>query len=238
MDDQDRPGWSPPSHDGGSAPSAPLHLSAPELASAGPRRSRIGRGIAVAAIGIGALGIAGTAYASSATPTPSPSADNPSNGYAMPGANGQARPGMPGRGPGSPDGKDNGRMRGPGLGGGFGMGIHGSFVTPKQGGGYQTVNTQVGKVTAVSATSITVTSVDGFTATYVVTADTIVHAKKDGIGSVSSGDEVMVAGVVSGSVTKAVRIVDRTQVGAMRQKWAPPKPTSSAAPSSTSSGTA
>src|SRR5947208_488368 len=63
----------------------------------------------------------------------------------------------------------------PGFGGpgrpGFGMamgGIHGEFTTRAPGGGYQTVATQRGEATAVSSSSITVKSEDGFSRTYTV----------------------------------------------------------------------
>ena len=239
MEQQDRPGWNPPP-----AQDAPT-LSAPETvaSAAAPRRSRIGTGVAVAAIAIGALGIAGTAYAANAANSPSPSAPSGSygNGYGngqrqggsapngmMPGAAGQ---GMPGRG-------DGGRGHGMGLG--MGMGIHGSFVTPKQGGGYQTVDTQRGAVTAVSKDSITVKSEDGFSATYVVTADTMVNAKRDGIASVKVGDQVGVMGIESAGKTNAVQIVDLTQMKDSRQKWAPPAPNGNgkASPAPSQSGTA
>jgi len=104
--------------------------------------------------------------------------------------------------------------------GGFGMGLgkplHGSYVTAKQGGGYQTVEVQQGTVTGVSATSITVKSADGFKQTYVVKPDTKVHANKDGIGSVATGDEVAVVALQNGSAHDAVQIIDRTQLGGMR----------------------
>lgn len=222
MDQQDRPGWNPPP-----ALGAPM-MSAPEtVGSAAPRRSRIGTGVAVAAIAIGALGIAGTAYAANAADSPSAS---PSTGQGYGGGYGRAmgpngQAGTPGQAPqGMMPGRGAGH-RGPGgMGMGLGMGIHGSFVTEKQGGGYQTVDAQRGTVTAVSKDSITVKSVDGFTATYVVTADTIVNAKRDGIASVKVGDEVGVMGVEGAGKTTAVRIVDRTQLKDSRQKWAPPAP--------------
>lgn len=250
MEQQDRPGWNPPP-----AQDAPM-LSAPEtVASATPpglRRSRIGTGVAVAAIAIGAVGIAGTAYAANASNSPSPNA--PSGSYSnrngtspsgtapsagapngmMPGANGQ---GMPGRGDG--DG-GRGHGMGPGMGFGMGMGIHGSFVTKKQGGGYQTVDTQRGAVTAVSKDSITVKSEDGFSATYVVTADTMVNAKRDGIASVKVGDQVGVLGIESAGKTNAVQIIDLTQLKDSKQKWAPPAPNGNgkASPAPSQSGTA
>ncbi len=120
---------------------------------------------------------------------------------------------------------------GMGMGGGFA--IHGSFVTPKQGGDYQTIDTQRGTVTGVSATSITVKSVDGFTASYTVSSTTLVHAQRDGIASVKTGDEVGVTAIESGSEKKAVSIVDTTQLGGSHGwsgggKAASPAPTSTA----------
>jgi hypothetical protein len=48
--------------------------------------------------------------------------------------------------------------------------VHGEFVVPDGGGGYTTVTTQTGTVTAISPTSISVRSVDGFSQTYVIPA--------------------------------------------------------------------
>ena len=99
---------------------------------------------------------------------------------------------------------------GPGpLGGGLFGAVHGTVVVPKSGGGYQTgVAFQNGKVTAVSSTSITLRSADGYSHTYQVTSSTMVNAQRDGIGSIKNGVEVMVDATVSGSTTTAVRIVD------------------------------
>jgi hypothetical protein len=46
--------------------------------------------------------------------------------------------------------------------------LHGEFVTPDGSGGYTTVLTQSGTVTAISPTAVTVRSDDGYTQTYVV----------------------------------------------------------------------
>ncbi|HET7901716.1 MAG TPA: hypothetical protein VFL59_11060, partial [Candidatus Nanopelagicales bacterium] len=203
MEQQDRPGGNPPQAQD------PVALSPTETVASSPRRSRIGTGVAVAAIAIGALGIAGTAYAANASNSPSPSAPSGSYGNESPG-NGMPGPGMmPGSGT-APSGAPQGGMRGDGdrghggMGFGMGMGIHGSFVTPKPGGGYQTVDMQRGKVTAVSKDSITVKSEDGFSATYDVTADTIVNAQRDGIASVKVGDEVGVMGIENAGTSTAV----------------------------------
>ena len=91
----------------------------------------------------------------------------------------------------------------------FGM-LHGQFVVAKSGGGYQTVDVQDGQVTAVSATSITVKSSDGFTKTYVVTSSTTVDAQRDGIGSVKLGNQASVYATVSGSTVTAMNVADLT----------------------------
>jgi hypothetical protein len=86
--------------------------------------------------------------------------------------------------------------------------IHGQFVTAKPGGGYQTLDTQRGKVTAVSSGSITVKSSDGYTKTYQVTGSTSVNAKRAGIGSVTTGETVFVLATVTGSSATASRVID------------------------------
>ena len=160
-----------------------------------------------------------TAVAPAATPTPSASAP--------------AGPGWRGRGGGG------GRFSGRGFGGffgGFGTKggiVHGQVVVPKSGGGYQTLDVQRGQVTAVSSTSITVKSADGYTAGYAVTGSTTVDAKPAGIGSVRTGDTVLVTATVSGSTATAANIVDPTAIRAGRASFgfptAPPSPPASAA---------
>jgi len=90
--------------------------------------------------------------------------------------------------------------------------VHGTVVVPKSGGGYQTVAFQNGKVTAVSSTSITLHSADGYSHTYPVTSSTIVNAQRDGIGSIKAGNQVVVTATVSGSTTTVIRIIDVTQL--------------------------
>jgi hypothetical protein len=46
--------------------------------------------------------------------------------------------------------------------------LHGEFVVPDGSGGYSTVLTQTGTITAISPTSITVRSADGYSQTYVI----------------------------------------------------------------------
>jgi hypothetical protein len=114
-----------------------------------------------------------------------------------------------------------------GLGFGFGLGgmVHGQFTAPKSGGGYQTVDVQRGTVSAVSASSVTVKSADGFTATYAVTSSTMVDAKAAGIGSVKRGDTIFVTATVSGTTATAADVIDMTAVKAGRASFGfPGKP--------------
>jgi hypothetical protein len=94
-------------------------------------------------------------------------------------------------------------------GGPFGA-IHGQYVAPKPGGGYQTVDFQNGKVTAVSSTSITLRSADGYTHSYTVTGSTIVDAQRGGISSIKTGNEASVGATVSGSTATATSVRDLT----------------------------
>lgn len=109
-----------------------------------------------------------------------------------------------------------------------GKGIHGEFVVKDPDGeGYRTMAFQRGEATAVSATSITVRSEDGFSRTYAVGDDTLVNAGDEGVADISTGDRVHVMAVLEGEIANAIRVVDATKVGKWRQKWHPrrgPKP--------------
>jgi hypothetical protein len=135
--------------------------------------------------------------ATAATPSPSSSAPSPAPSFRVPLPH--RFPFRPGMIPG---------FAGPlGLAGLFGA-IHGQYVAPKAGGGYQTIALQNGKVTAVSGTSITLRSADGYTHSYVVTSSTTMNAQRGGISSIKTGNEVVVRATVSGSTTTAAQIID------------------------------
>jgi hypothetical protein len=74
--------------------------------------------------------------------------------------------GMPG-GPGGPGGQ-HGVIGGPGPAAVGSTSLHGEFVMPDGSGGYTTELTQTGTVTAISPTSITLRSEDGYSQTYVI----------------------------------------------------------------------
>lgn len=192
----------------------PEHDYSPQPDKPGLRAAWLGsRRVAVMAgvITVGVLAGAGVAVAatSSSSPTPTPSASPPASATTP-------RPGMPPKGAwrihGAP-GAFGPAFGGPGLlGGGLFGAVHGTVVVPKSGGGYQTVAFQNGKVTAVSSTSITLHSADGYSHTYPVTSSTNVNAQRDGIGSIKVGNEAVVTATVSGSTTTVIRIIDVTQL--------------------------
>ena len=169
--------------------------SNPHLPPAGKRRTA-GRIAAWAAVAtIGALALTGVALAaptltaaSGTAPAaaPSPSSADPSAKAA--------------KGPrGKHKGLRGGHLRAPGRA------VHAEAVVKDKDGKFITVYTQRGKVTAVSATSITLNSDDGFTATYTVNADTKIG--KDGkpakIGDVKVGDSAGLFAVKSGESKNA-----------------------------------
>ena len=157
-----------------------------------------GAGVAFATTGSPVHSAAGAATA--ATPSPSPSSRSPSFRLPLPHR-------LPFR-----IGSMIPSFAGPlGLGGLFGA-IHGQYVAPKDGGGYQTIAFQNGKVTAVSSTSITLRSADGYTHSYVVTSSTTVNAQRGGISSIKTGNEVWVRATVSGTTTTAAQITDLSQL--------------------------
>jgi hypothetical protein len=164
------------------------------------KRWRIAGTIAAVAVTTTAGGVAWAA--TSADPTPSPSASPSTPG----------QPADPGKGP-------RGGPGGPGKFFGQGGALHGEFVVPKDGGGYQTVATQRGQVTAVSKDSITVKSEDGFSRTYTLTEDTLVNAARDGIDDVKTGNTVNVSAVVADGKATASSVDDGTVRQAAGEKW-------------------
>src|SRR5437773_5466452 len=180
-----------------------------------PGRPLILAGVAVTALLAGA-GVA--MAATSGSPASGTAAASPAGGtVATPSPS--ARPALPHQG------RPGGFGFGFGFGGPFGA-VHGQFVVPKSGGGYQTIDTQRGSVTAVSATSITVKSADGFSKTYQVVSSTSVDAQRDGIAAVKTGHQVMVTATVSGSTDTAVSILDFKLLPAMHggPGWNHPAP--------------
>jgi hypothetical protein len=116
-----------------------------------------------------------------------------------------------------------GHAFGPGLGHGLVGGVlHGSYVVPDPDGGYRTMLVQRGKVTAVSATSLTVVSADDFTATYRLDDDTLVMGGTGGVDAIDVGDQVSVTAQRTDGGARAVHVVDLSAFDRLpRAPWAP-----------------
>lgn len=166
----DEPDRNETAQEGGDAPTA------------APRRlRRVGRRTLV--VSLVALGVAAGGGAIAAAAGGHGGGSGP-RGYGAPGAEGGA--------PGGP----------PGAGGPLGRAIHGTFVVPSASGATTTYATdvqQAGTVTALSATSITLASPDGYTRTYVIDAST----KK--ASSVAQGGQAVV--VATGDPATALSVV-------------------------------
>lgn len=163
---------------------------------------RIAAWTSVATIGV--LAVAGVALAAptlTAASNPTPSADPSASGKAQPEGKKSAKGDRPKKG------KGHGQL--PRLG----KAVHGEAVVRGKDGTYLTVYTQRGEVTAVSATSITLKSTDGFTSTYALTAETKVVKNRDGakITDVRVGDLAGVVAVKSGDGKDARGIVVRNK---------------------------
>ena len=116
------------------------------------------------------------------------------------------------QGPGGFGGPGGGRFPGQGQqgmpGGGFGGGmtalreaLHGDFVVSNGSGGYTTERLQTGDVTALSATSVTLTSKDGYKQTYTLDGST------QKTGDVKQGDtNVTVVAKVEGQTATATSL--------------------------------
>ncbi len=166
--------------------------SHPGQSSAG--RRRVGITAALAVLGLAAAGVTGAVLvrggaeptalaAATSTPSASPSA----------GTDGRV--------------ERHGFRGGPGMMGLAGA-LHGELVVPDGNGGYQTVVVQRGTATKVGGDSITVKSDDGFTATYDVPAATPVGARREGLGSISTGANVVVMADKKGSTLTATHVMD------------------------------
>jgi hypothetical protein len=138
------------------------------------RTRRVATAAALVTAGaIGATAITGLAFASNGAA----GAVHPTSVSAATGATGGA-----------------GAVNGAGRRAGMLRGVLHGEVTVKAGDGTKVVDLQRGKLTAASATAITVASTDGFTATYAVTSTTAVHEARQTVAAstLAVGDEVFV----------------------------------------------
>lgn len=162
----------------------------------------LGGGLSVILLGAGALAVAGIARADSPSPSTSNSAQTPSG----PGGPHDGWGGRPGWGMPGPGGLGGfGSLLGPGVG--LGGALHGQVVVKTGDGSFQTFAGQRGTVTAVSATSISVKSEDGYEATYTVDKDTVVIGA-DKVTDLANNANVGVVAKVAGDSSSATRIID------------------------------
>lgn len=140
---------------------------------------------------VGAAALTGVAMAADSGSSPTPSTSTSASSTAGTAAGLAGHPGLA-------------RLRK--LGGNV---LHGEFVVrAKQGD--QTVDTQLGAVTAVSPTSITVKSSDGYTQTWTLSSATRVRAgqQKGTVSDLSVGETVRLLGKkASGDATAALVVV-------------------------------
>ena len=99
---------------------------------------------------------------------------------------------------------------------GGGRVLHGDYTiqTPS---GHQEILVQSGTVQAVSSTSITVLSTDGYSHTYAIVPSTVVDAEANGIGTVQNKDQVELQATVQNGKDTATNIVDITKIGNSRK---------------------
>jgi Domain of unknown function (DUF5666) len=193
------------------------------------RRTPIVAGAVVLSFFLVGLGVAyAQSESSSTTATTLPAVVPPPSGQIAPATPGQPAPNeKPGGGFGrGHHGGPFGKFFGFGGFGGLGRGgpLHGEFTIRKpDGSGFQTMAVQTGEVTAVSPSSITVKSEDGFSRTYSVDENTVVGSGRDGIGTVKNGDTVRVAGLLDGGQAKAAAVLDSTSLGKIGEHWGFPK---------------
>jgi hypothetical protein len=150
----------------------------------------VAAGVVAGAAGGVVISQLGTAGAASPSPTPSPN----------------ARDGLRehlghGHGPG-----------GLGLLGGLGGGsvLHGEATIEKPGGGTSVVHFQNGVISAISGSTMTVKSTDGFTSSFTVNGKTRISLNgTDGtLSKLAKSDKVRVFGVEDGSATVARMVLD------------------------------
>jgi hypothetical protein len=149
----------------------------------------------VLAGGAGGVVISQLGVAGAASPSPSPVAPF-------------GRPGL------GPDGMARGLLGG--LAGG-GKLLHGEATVEKPGGGTSVVRFQNGVISAISGSTMTVKSTDGFTATYTVngTSRILLNGTDGTLSKLSKNDQVRVLAVQSGSSTVAKMVLDGVPARAM-----------------------
>jgi hypothetical protein len=175
----------------------------PRLALAGGLMAALalgGAGIAYAADSGGSSPSTPAASSTPTTTTPSGVPQGPGKGHRF----GGAGMGLPGLGL-------------PGLGGKL---LYGQATIEQPDGTLKTVEFQMGTVSSVSSSSITVSSGangnSSYSHTYKVDPSTIVDSQAGGISTVAKGDQVRVIATQQNGSDTAVNIVDATKINSSR----------------------
>ncbi|MET7997889.1 hypothetical protein ABZU76_44100 [Amycolatopsis sp. NPDC005232] len=166
---------------------------------AAPKKSWSGRKTAIAAGVAVVIAVGGGLAIWAGTSSNDASAQQGPGGFGGPG--GQGGPGgFAGRGPGGPGGFG-------GFGGAAALrdALHGDFVVTDPAGGYTTERLQTGAITEISATSVTLTSKDGYKQTYVLDSSTQKSATTP-----KTGDNVTVIAKVNGTTATATSLESAT----------------------------
>ncbi|MFB9180493.1 DUF5666 domain-containing protein [Dactylosporangium sucinum] len=186
-------------------PVPPWAGPAPETPAPAPRGGRASKlKIGIVAAVSGAIVIGGGVAVANAASTGNAVQQGPGGGHG-----GYGGYGGPGGGPGGGFPGGRGGME---RGGTHGA-LHGDFVVKDSSGKYVTYRLQTGTVTAVSDTSITVKSEDGYSTTFAVNDSTKVGNGSGKIGDVKTGNTVTVVGTVDGTTVTATRIADTSLRG-------------------------
>ena len=168
-------------------------LGAPQPSSGSWGRRKTAAALAVAAV-IAALGGAAIYAATEGSP----------HSFGAPHQASGPAGGMPG-GPGG----QHGAVGGPGPAAVGPTSLHGEFVVPDGAGGYTTELTQTGSVTAISPTSITIRSEDGYSQTYVIPNT----AGNAGAPPFAVNDQVVVRATRNGQTATVTNIGNPQQGG-------------------------
>lgn len=86
--------------------------------------------------------------------------------------------------------------------------VHGEFVARTDSGAYATERFQTGKVTKVSAATLSLTSADRYVGNYLVNGSTVINRGAATINDVKVGDSVTVVATLSGSTATATTVTD------------------------------
>jgi hypothetical protein len=107
--------------------------------------------------------------------------------------------GGPGKLGGQAPGGQGGQVGGAGI---LESALHGEYVASDGNGGYTTELMQTGKITELSATSLTAVSDDGFSKTYTIDAGTATGGAT-GVSGLATGESVTIVAATSGATATA-----------------------------------